>query len=141
MRYFNARMRRRSWVGPALKLGLFVGLTAGLVYPVIHRTDLHELARRFREPLGPESWLLLGLTALLVPVNWWFEARKWQLLVGRLAPIPARRAFRAVLAGVTLACSRPTGWASTAGACFSCPRRSDGLPCRSASSGAWRRSR
>lgn len=45
---------------------------------------------------------LLGLTILLMPVNWGLEARKWQLLGRKIEPLSFGQAYRAVMVGLTL---------------------------------------
>ncbi len=50
---------------------------------------------------SPVRYLLL-LTALLIPVNWGFEARKWQLLGSKVERMSFKKAYRAVMVGLTL---------------------------------------
>lgn len=45
---------------------------------------------------------LLVLTALLIPLNWGFEAAKWYLLGNRIEKMSFLRAYRAVMVGLTL---------------------------------------
>ncbi|MFD3003539.1 lysylphosphatidylglycerol synthase domain-containing protein [Pontibacter toksunensis] len=45
---------------------------------------------------------LVFLSAILIPVNWAFEARKWQLLGKKIEKISFLRAYRAVMVGLTL---------------------------------------
>ncbi|GAB3812761.1 hypothetical protein GCM10028895_04140 [Pontibacter rugosus] len=62
----------------------------------------------------PLSYLFI-LTALLIPVNWGFEARKWQLLGQKLEPISFLRAYRSVMVGLTLGFITPNRLGDYAG--------------------------
>ncbi|WP_114782313.1 lysylphosphatidylglycerol synthase domain-containing protein [Botryobacter ruber] len=58
---------------------------------------------------------LVVLTALLIPVNWGFEARKWQLLGRKIEPLSFWRAYRAVMVGLTLGFITPNRLGDYAG--------------------------
>jgi hypothetical protein len=58
---------------------------------------------------------LLLLSALLIPVNWGFEAWKWQLLGQKVEKISYLRAFRAVMVGLTLGFITPNRLGDYAG--------------------------
>ncbi|HEY4650923.1 MAG TPA: lysylphosphatidylglycerol synthase domain-containing protein [Pontibacter sp.] len=63
---------------------------------------------------SPARWLFI-VTALLIPVNWGFEARKWQLLGQKLEPISFWRAYRSVMVGLTLGFITPNRLGDYAG--------------------------
>jgi hypothetical protein len=63
---------------------------------------------------SPNNWLFI-VTALLIPLNWGFEARKWQLLGQKLEPISYWRAYRAVMVGLTLGFITPNRLGDYAG--------------------------
>ncbi|WP_187261646.1 lysylphosphatidylglycerol synthase domain-containing protein [Pontibacter beigongshangensis] len=56
----------------------------------------------WREAFASPVRYLLLLTALLIPVNWGFEARKWQLLGSKVERMSFTRAYKAVMVGLTL---------------------------------------
>lgn len=58
---------------------------------------------------------LFILVAILIPVNWGFEARKWQLLGNKLEPMSLARAYRAVMVGLTLGFITPNRLGDYAG--------------------------
>jgi len=60
------------------------------------------------------KWLFI-VTTLLIPVNWGFEAKKWQLLGQKLEPISFLRAYRAVMVGLTLGFITPNRLGDYAG--------------------------
>ena len=60
------------------------------------------------------TWLLI-LVAILIPVNWGFEAKKWQLLGNKLEPISYARAYRSVMVGLTLGFITPNRLGDYAG--------------------------
>ena len=63
---------------------------------------------------SPFRWLFIG-TAILIPLNWGFEAKKWQLLGQKLEPISYLRAYRAVMVGLTLGFITPNRLGDYAG--------------------------
>ncbi len=58
---------------------------------------------------------LFILSALLIPVNWGFEAKKWQLLGQKIEPMGFLRAYRAVMVGLTLGFITPNRLGDYAG--------------------------
>ena len=57
--------------------------------------------------LRPGRWRYLMAALLLMPVNWWLEARKWHLLLRRFLPWSFGRTLRATLAGVSVSAATP----------------------------------
>ncbi|WP_439882248.1 lysylphosphatidylglycerol synthase domain-containing protein [Pontibacter sp. MBLB2868] len=69
----------------------------------------------FRKALESPLLILVLYTALLIPVNWGFEARKWHLLGQKLEPMSYVRAYRAVMVGLTLGFITPNRLGDYAG--------------------------
>lgn len=69
------------------------------------------LQHAIRSPLR----FLVILSAILIPVNWGFEARKWQLLGQKIEKISFLRAYRAVMVGLTLGFVTPNRLGDYAG--------------------------
>ena len=99
----------RRWLGLAAKV-LILGLTLAALYaavldaPAVGAAWRGLVARTLSD--GPARWLLAA-AALLVPVNWGLEARKWQALARRVEPLSYGAALRAVVLGLTLGFSTP----------------------------------
>lgn len=55
----------------------------------------------------PGRWVFLLLAVLLMPLNWWLEARKWYGLLRVFLPWGFTRTWRAVLAGLCLSAITP----------------------------------
>ncbi|WP_273445012.1 lysylphosphatidylglycerol synthase domain-containing protein [Neolewinella agarilytica] len=55
----------------------------------------------------PGQWKYLFLAVILMPLNWWIEARKWFLLLRAFLPWSFPRTLRATLAGVSLSAATP----------------------------------
>ncbi len=53
------------------------------------------------------SSLLLLLVALMAPVNWMLEAKKWQFLLQKIEPLPFIKAFASTLTGIAFALVTP----------------------------------
>lgn len=96
------------------KILLFVGLIAYVSY-VLHQQpfDWVVVQRQLRTVAHPEYWAA-GLL-LLTPVNWGFEALKWQILLRRVHPVNLWQAYQGVLAGVSLGFALPAQLGDTAG--------------------------
>lgn len=87
---------------------LFVVLAYLIYRQVKQQPDLDEAYRVMRENLTFWSVVhILTVQLLLMLVNWGIEARKWQLLVKRLEAISFLKAFRAILAGVSISITTP----------------------------------
>ncbi|WP_255481238.1 lysylphosphatidylglycerol synthase domain-containing protein [Pontibacter sp. Tf4] len=83
---------------------LVVALTLYLLYQAIFTAPDTFLSWRTiveNALQSPSRWLFI-VTTLLIPANWGFEAKKWQLLGQKLEPISYWRAYRAVMVGLTL---------------------------------------
>ena len=65
--------------------------------------------------LSSSSSGLFILVAILIPVNWGFEASKWQLLGNKLEPMSFAAAYRAVMVGLTLGFITPNRLGDYAG--------------------------
>ncbi|GHA56557.1 lysylphosphatidylglycerol synthase domain-containing protein [Pontibacter akesuensis] len=97
--------------------GAVVGLTLFLLYQAIFTAPDAFLSWGgiLRRALESPLRFLFILTALLIPLNWGFEARKWQLLGQKLEPISFLRAYRAVMVGLTLGFITPNRLGDYAG--------------------------
>ncbi len=93
----------RRW---ALRL-LAVGVVVIFVYQfagVAQRMDWTAFLRALDRP---GNWRYLALAVALMPLNWWLEARKWQVLLDAFASWPFGRILRATLAGVSVSAATP----------------------------------
>jgi len=53
--------------------------------------------------------LLFVLVIILMPVNWWLEAKKWQILSAPIQQISMSKAYKAVVVGLSLSFVTPHG--------------------------------
>ncbi len=96
---------------------LVVVLTFGLLYQAAFKAPDTFLSwggilqQAWGSPLRP----LLLLTAALIPLNWGFEARKWQLLGQKIERMSFLHAYRAVMVGLTLGFITPNRLGDYAG--------------------------
>jgi uncharacterized membrane protein YbhN (UPF0104 family) len=96
------------------KIVLFVGLIAYIGHVLQQQPfDSAAVQRQLRTVAHPEYWAI-GLL-LLTPINWGFEALKWQLLLRRVQPVTFWQAYQGVLAGVSLGFALPAQLGDTAG--------------------------
>ena len=56
--------------------------------------------------IGNSLWMFFSVVGLML-VNWGIEARKWQLAIRRIQPIPFQKALKAIFTGTTLAFFTP----------------------------------
>ncbi len=75
---------------------LFIVLSWSLYQQIIHQDDL---AYRWRQIKNSWQDWRLWLVLFLLFVNWGLEARKWQILVGRIQRFSFLKAFKSVLSG------------------------------------------
>ncbi|CAM3688570.1 lysylphosphatidylglycerol synthase domain-containing protein [Pontibacter korlensis] len=96
---------------------LVVGLTLFLLYQAVFTAPdtLLSWGEILRQATQSELRYLLLIAAILIPVNWGFEARKWQLLGQKLEKISFLRAYRAVMVGLTLGFITPNRLGDYAG--------------------------
>lgn len=104
------------------KLGILVCLLAYVAYATTRQPfDFAVIGRALSRTENPVWWALL--LVLLTPVNWGFEALKWQILVRRVERVSFRDAYRGVLAGLALGMAIPTGIGDTVGRVLSLQTR------------------
>lgn len=73
-------------------------------YHLAQRVDLSELMSRLARPDVWPWWLLV---LAMMPLNWWLEARKWQLLLRPFLDWPFGKTLKATLAGLSLSAATP----------------------------------
>lgn len=101
-------------IGFWLKIVVFAGLVAYIGHVLRQqRFDWVVVQRQLRAVEHPEGWAA-GLL-LLTPVNWGFEALKWQILLRRVEKTTFWQAYRGVLAGLSLGFALPAQLGDTAG--------------------------
>ncbi|MGX5818586.1 lysylphosphatidylglycerol synthase domain-containing protein [Chitinophaga lutea] len=82
-------------------------LTFALYQQVTHQENLPAAWDHMVAMVREKGWMLLLLVTVMMLLNWGLEARKWQLLVRPLEEVPFRRAFGAILSGVSLSVNTP----------------------------------
>lgn len=90
---------------------LFVLLSYSIYRNISDQKDLRQSLQQIHQSLsGAQAWKAV-LVILLMFVNWSFEAFKWKVLIGHIQSISFKRAFRAILSGVSvsLALNTPNG--------------------------------
>ncbi len=109
-------------------MGVLVSLLAYVAYATTRQPfDFAVIGQALQRTQNPVWWGLL--LVLLTPVNWGFEALKWQVLVNRVERVSFRDAYRGVLAGLALGMAIPTGIGDTVGRVLSLQtkRRADSV--------------
>ncbi|MEO1433956.1 MAG: lysylphosphatidylglycerol synthase domain-containing protein [Bacteroidota bacterium] len=87
---------------------LLVALVAWALYKqVFSRDDLPQILENFQRELDLARWPIMVLVILMMPLNWILETIKWRILVNRIEQLSFWKAFRGILAGVSLSLFTP----------------------------------
>lgn len=80
-----------------------------LLYRMIQSKIKHfdEIEQGFKTIFFPKNILLLIIVFLLTPINWAFEAWKWQKLASKVEKISFWEAYKGVLIGLTFSTATP----------------------------------
>ncbi|GAB3568525.1 hypothetical protein GCM10027578_21200 [Spirosoma luteolum] len=96
------------------KIAVFAGLLAYIGHVLWQQPfDWVVVQRQWRTVDDPACWAMALL--LLTPINWGFEALKWQLLIRRVEAVSLADAYQGVLAGLTLGFALPAQLGDTTG--------------------------
>lgn len=87
---------------------LLLALLLGLIYRQVnaHGSFEKEWTDFKMHWKSGNNWFL-ALVLILAPVNWMIEARKWQMLLKKIEPLPFRKAFASTLTGIAFALVTP----------------------------------
>jgi hypothetical protein len=103
----------------ALKI-LIVGFSFYFIYrQIFYKEEIEDIKKGF-ETLFSErfDFLSLGLTLILMLLNWGIEAEKWRMLVTKYEQISFWVAFEAIFTGVTISIFTPNRIGEYAGRIF-----------------------
>lgn len=91
----------------ALKALLLLGTLYILYQDVLIDRTVQDLAADFNRLLTARLWWLLLVALALVHLNWFTEAQKWRLLIGKITPVSNNLAIKAVYSGTALSLFTP----------------------------------
>jgi len=97
----------RKQMNIAFKVAVVVVLLAVLYFELQSRDNLADIYAVFLQQLRAANWLYLAVVCALMPLNWLIETLKWYPLLRRHDPISLKKAFFAVLAGISFALFTP----------------------------------
>lgn len=92
------------WIKTVLLLTIIYLLYGLLTEKIKHFEEIKQSFTVFNSPLNQT---LLVFVILLTPINWAFEAFKWQKLVSKIEHISFFEAYRGVLIGLTFSTATP----------------------------------
>lgn len=99
----NIKIFINYFLGPLL----FIWLSFSIYRQIQHQPHLEASWKHIKESFLSATVVNLLLVVALMFVNWGIEARKWQLLVRLVHPVPFFQAFKAILAGVSFSVTTP----------------------------------
>lgn len=71
------------------------------------QASLSELSSKLKNLITAQNLFLLLLVLLLTPINWAFEALKWQKLASKIEKVSFLQAYRGVLVGLSMSTATP----------------------------------
>ncbi|WP_440132696.1 lysylphosphatidylglycerol synthase domain-containing protein [Chitinophaga sancti] len=86
---------------------LFTWLAWSIYNQLLHQPNLKSSLQQMIDTLEHKGVVAMLLVLIGMLVNWGLEARKWQMLIKPLQPMPFLRAFRAILSGVSFSINTP----------------------------------
>jgi hypothetical protein len=113
--YFHVRLPQNLSLGKKAKIFinycvgpiLFIWLSISIYRHILSQPNWQQTWSRIKtEIYGDEAWKIV-LVIVLMFVNWSLEALKWKVLVQHIEKVSFGRAFKAILAGVSLAMNTP----------------------------------
>lgn len=84
-------------------------------YKLVYAYNIGELWSNNQTELSIKSGLLVLTVLVLMPLNWYFEAQKWKIIFGKHEPVTNRKAYKSILAGITLGIITPNQIGDMAG--------------------------
>ncbi|MEM9929359.1 MAG: lysylphosphatidylglycerol synthase domain-containing protein [Bacteroidota bacterium] len=93
----------RKWAWRTLSVAVLLAF-AWQFYRLGQRMDWVAFGQALARP---GQWRYLAVAAVLMPFNWWLEARKWQVLLRVFLPWSFNRILQATLAGVSISAATP----------------------------------
>ena len=99
--------RRKKIISLIIKI-VIVAVTLWLVYAkLVANGDLKDFVKLISTIPTTEIFIVLSVVFLLMLVNWFLEAVKWQMLIKRIEPLTLWRATESVFCGLTWAIFTP----------------------------------
>lgn len=102
--YYNGHKKQ---VHLALKLLILASLVYIIYFQLFIKYDFPKLATSFKQHATGSSIAYLIVALFLMPLNWFLESKKWELLTDRFQKLGMYNAVKGVLAGVCLAIITP----------------------------------
>lgn len=98
-----------------LKLTLAVGTLGFIGYKLIYAYDIGELWADYQPTFTVLSVCMLLIVFLLMPLNWYVEAQKWKVIMGKHEPVTNVKAYKSILTAITLGIITPNQIGTLAG--------------------------
>jgi Lysylphosphatidylglycerol synthase TM region len=97
----------KSRVAALYKIGVLM-LMAGILYAEFStKKNLAEIWAVFLGRLNSAPPVFFAIATALMPLNWYLEMLKWRPLLSRYENLTVRRAFQAVIAGISVSLFTP----------------------------------
>lgn len=87
-------------------IGLFLWLSYAIYHQLKYKNDLQLSVHQLKVNVV-SHWLTIVVVGVMMCVNWGLEAWKWQILVRPVEKISFRKAFYAILSGVSFSINTP----------------------------------
>ncbi|MEI6408656.1 MAG: lysylphosphatidylglycerol synthase transmembrane domain-containing protein [Bacteroidota bacterium] len=106
---FAISFQRLPWrlLNRVFQIGITLLLLVVLYTELSKRDQLSVLFNQFLIQVKQADLLWLFATLILLPFNWFMEAYKWRYFMQRYEPVSLKRAYAAVMVGVTFSLITP----------------------------------
>lgn len=87
-------------------VGLFLWLSYAIYHQLKYKNDLSASIAQLKNSVSAHWFAILAVVVMMF-VNWGIEARKWQILMRPVQAISFRKAYYAILSGVSFSINTP----------------------------------
>jgi hypothetical protein len=91
----------------ALNVVLAIGTLWFIVYKLVFAYNIGELWANIRLSYSLRTIFALSFALLLMPLNWYFEAIKWRIIMQKHEQVSRLQSYKSILTGITLGIITP----------------------------------
>lgn len=118
---------KNSHIMNLLKIGVAAFLIIIIYRQLFVNHDFEVLLEEFSNKKSNQSIWFLVLAFLMVFLNWFFEIKRWKLLVNQYYPIDLKTSTKGILMGITLGIISPQRIGEYVGRMMALPRKKNSL--------------
>lgn len=97
------------------KLIVILSTIAFIIYKLEYAYHIQQLYSQMSHWWNGNSWSVIGLVLVLMPINWWLEMLKWKLVMREHEKVTNIQALKSIATGITLSIITPNQIGDIAG--------------------------